>query len=64
MSSNSTLYFETDYGDELYQTGFAKDGKHSQPQVVLGLLVSEGGYPLAYSLFSGFQNDGHTMTSY
>jgi transposase len=57
----TTLYFESDYGDELRATGFSKDGKHSQPQVVLGLLVSAGGYPLSYSLFNGSQYEGHTM---
>lgn len=57
----TTLYFETDYPDDLRQTGFSKDGKHSQPQVVLGLLVSKGGYPLAYSLFNGSQYEGYTM---
>jgi transposase len=31
----TTLYFESDYGDELRQTGFSKDGKHSQPQAVI-----------------------------
>lgn len=35
----TTLYFETDNGNELRESGFSKDGKHSQPQVVLGLLV-------------------------
>ena len=57
----TTLYFETDYGDELRETGFSKDGKHSQPQVVLGLLVSKDGYPLSYSVFSGSQYEGRTM---
>jgi len=57
----TTLYFECDYGDELRATGFSKDGKHSQPQVVLGLLVSAGGYPLSYSLFIGSQYEGRTM---
>ncbi len=57
----TTLYFETEYPDELRQTGFSKDGKHNQPQVVLGLLVSKGGYPLAYSLFNGAQYEGYTM---
>jgi Transposase len=57
----TTLYFETDYSDELRQTGFSKDGKHSQPQVVLGLLVSMDGYPLAYSIFNGSQYEGYTM---
>jgi len=57
----TTLYFETDYGDELRETGFSKDGKHSQPQVVLGLLVSKDGYPLSYSVFNGSQYEGRTM---
>lgn len=57
----TTLYFETDYIDELRETGFSKDGKHSQPQVVLGLLVSKDGYPLSYSLFNGSQYEGYTM---
>jgi transposase len=51
----------TDYGDELRETGFSKDGKHSQPQVVLGLLVSKGGYPLSYSVFNGSQYEGRTI---
>jgi len=57
----TTLYFETDVSDELRETGFSKDGKHSQPQVVLGLLVSQDGYPLSYSLFNGAQYEGRTM---
>jgi transposase len=57
----TTLYFETDKVDELRKTGFSKDGKHSQPQIVLGLLVSEGGYPLAYSIHEGNKYEGHTM---
>jgi len=57
----TTLYFETDNSDELRELGFSKDGKHSQPQVVLGLLVSLDGYPLSYSLFNGSQYEGRTM---
>jgi len=57
----TTLYFETDYSDDFRATGFSKDGKHSQPQVVLGLLVSKDGYPLSYSLFNGSQYEGRTM---
>jgi transposase len=54
----TTLYFETDYEDDIRGKGFSKDGKHSQPQIVLGLLVSAGGYPLSYSLFNGSQYEG------
>ncbi|MDR2979474.1 MAG: IS1634 family transposase [Bacteroidales bacterium] len=57
----TTLYFESDNSDELRERGFSKDGKHSQPQVVLGLLVSRDGYPLSYSLFNGSQYEGRTM---
>ena len=57
----TTLYFETDYSDNLRKNGFSKDGKHSLPQVVLGLLVSDGGYPLAYSIHEGNKYEGHTM---
>ena len=36
----TTLYFETDREDDLRKTGFSKEGKHSNPQIVLGLLAS------------------------
>ena len=48
----TTLYFETDSKDELRESGFSKDGKHSHSQIVLGLLVTMEGYPLSYSLFN------------
>src|ERR1019366_6309878 len=32
----STLYFEIEQEDELRKTGFSKDGKHQNPQIVLG----------------------------
>lgn len=57
----TTLYFETTDKDELRESGFSKDGKNANPQVVLGLLVSRGGYPLSYSLFNGSQYEGYTM---
>lgn len=57
----TTLYFESARTDDLREPGFSKDGKTSEAQVVLGLLVSEGGYPLSYSLFNGSQYEGYTM---
>jgi transposase len=57
----TTLYFETATTDALREPGFSKDGKTSESQVVLGLLVSEGGYPLSYSLYNGKQYEGFTM---
>lgn len=57
----TTLYFETTDKDDLRNNGFSKDGKNANPQVVLGLLVSRGGYPLSYALFNGAQFEGYTM---
>ena len=59
----TTLYFESapKPEDELRQAGFSKDGKTAESQIVLGLLVSEDGYPLSYSIFNGSQYEGRTM---
>jgi hypothetical protein len=57
----TTLYFESDYSDDLRERGFSKDGKHAQPQAVPGLLVSRDGYPLSYSIFNGAQYEGRTV---
>lgn len=57
----TTLYFEIDNEDDLRKTGFSKEGKHQNPQIVLGLLVGAEGYPLAYDLFEGNKFEGHTM---
>ncbi len=57
----TTLYFEIDSEDALRKTGFSKEGKHQNPQIVLGLLVSIDGYPLAYEIFEGNKFEGHTM---
>ena len=43
------------------KTGFSKEGRHSNPQIILGLLVSLGGYPLAYCIHEGNKYEGHTM---
>lgn len=57
----TTIYFEAADEDDLRKAGFSKDGKHSQPQILLGLLVSENGYPLDYEIFEGNKFEGHTM---
>jgi transposase len=57
----TTLYFEIQQEDTLRETGFSKDGKHQNPQIVLGLLVSTGGYPLAYEIYKGKKFEGDTM---
>ncbi len=57
----TTLYFEIEDEDDLRKTGFSKEGKHQNPQIVLGLLVSVDGYPLAYEIFEGNKFEGYTM---
>ena len=57
----TTLYFEAKEEDEFRKTGFSKDGKHQNPQIVLGLLVSENGYPLDYDVFEGNKYEGDTL---
>lgn len=49
----TSLYFESFQEDILRTSGFSKDGKTSETQIILGLLVSENGYPLAYNIFNG-----------
>jgi transposase len=57
----TTLYFESSDEDDLRKTGFSKDGKHQHPQIVLGLLVSQNGYPLDYEIFEGNKYEGETL---
>src|SRR5690606_17928788 len=57
----TTLYFEAADEDDLRKTGFSKDGKNQNPQIVLGLLVSRDGYPLDYSIFEGNKYEGDTL---
>lgn len=57
----TTLYFEAEDEDDLRKTGFSKDGKHQNPQIVLGLLVNAEGFPLGYEIFDGKKFEGHTM---
>jgi transposase len=57
----ATLYFEASDEDDLRKTGFSKEGKHQHPQIVLGLLVSLYGYPLAFEIYEGNKFEGHTL---
>ena len=57
----TTLYFEAENEDDLRKTGFSKDGKAQHPQILLGLLVSVDGYPLAFEIFEGNKFEGKTM---
>ena len=57
----TTLYFEAAEEDDFRKCGFSKDGKHSCPQIFLGLLVASGGNPIGYEVYEGNIFEGHTM---
>lgn len=57
----TTLYFEASDEDDLRKTGFSKDGKHQNPQILIGLLVGIGGYAIGYDIYEGNTYEGHTL---
>lgn len=57
----TTLYFETFDDDDLRKTGFSKDSKSQQPQILVGLMVSKEGFPVTFDVFPGNTFEGHTI---
>lgn len=57
----TTLYFETFVEDDLRKNGFSKDNKSQQPQIVIALMVTQEGLPVAYEIFSGDTFEGKTF---
>jgi transposase len=57
----TTLYFESFETDELRRIGFSKDNKGSNPQIMIGLIVNEQGFPVSYQVFPGNKFEGHTL---
>ncbi|MGI0061326.1 MAG: IS1634 family transposase [Nitrosotalea sp.] len=69
----TTLYFETFKEDEdttdekghtivgLRKNGFGKEKKPGQPLILIGLLVTREGYPVAVEIFEGNTFEGKTM---
>jgi hypothetical protein len=56
----STLYFETDAGDGFRESGFSKE-RRLEPQIIVGLLTDQGGFPLMISAFEGNTAETKTM---
>jgi hypothetical protein len=56
----STLYFETDTGDGFREPGFSKE-RRLDPQITIGLLTDQGGFPLMVSAFEGNKAETKTM---
>lgn len=57
----TTLYFESSEEDDYRIPGFSKDGKHQQPQIMIGLLISSHGYPIGYQIFEGNTSETKTL---
>lgn len=57
----TTLYFEAFEEDELRKNGFSKDNKSAQPQILVALMVTKEGFPIAYEVFAGNTFEGHTI---
>jgi transposase len=57
----TTLYFESFKADDLRSLGFSKDDKSKQPQIVVGLLATKSGFPLAHEVFPGKTFEGRTI---
>jgi hypothetical protein len=56
----STLYFETDEGDGFRESGFSKE-RRLEPQITIGLLTDQHGFPLMVSAFEGNRAETKTM---
>ena len=56
----STLYFETDAGDGFREPGFSRE-RRLEPQITIGLLTDQAGFPLMVSAFEGNKAETKTM---
>jgi hypothetical protein len=56
----STLYFETNQGDGFREPGFSKE-RRLEPQITIGLLTGQDGFPLMVSAFEGNKAETKTM---
>jgi hypothetical protein len=56
----TTLYFETDQGDGFREPGFSKE-RRLEPQITIGLLTGQDGFPLMVSAFEGNKAETKTM---
>jgi Transposase DDE domain len=56
----TTLYFETHQGDGFREPGFSKE-RRLEPQITVGLLTDQAGFPLMLSAFEGDKGETKTM---
>jgi hypothetical protein len=56
----STLYFETDAGDGFREPGYSKE-RRLEPQITIGLLTDQAGFPLMVHAFEGNMAETRTL---
>lgn len=60
----TSTYFEGDAAEnELAKRGYSRDSRSDRPQVCIGLVVTDEGFPLACEVFAGNTHDSKTMQS-
>jgi transposase len=58
----TSTYFEGEMeGCPLAQRGYSRDSRGDRPQVCIGLVVTEDGFPLGYEVFAGNTHDSQTV---
>lgn len=56
----TTLHFEADNEDSLRKVGYSKE-RRVDPQIIVGLLVDRGGFPLEIGCWEGNKAEKHTI---
>lgn len=57
----TTLYFETEDEDDFRKKGFSKNHRYDVPQILIGLVVNEIGFPIYCDIFKGNTFEGKTI---
>jgi transposase len=60
----TSTYFEGELkGCPIAKRGYSRDSRPDRPQVCIGLVVTEEGFPLGYEVFAGNTHDSKTVQS-
>jgi transposase len=60
----TSTYFEGEMaGCPMAQRGYSRDSRGDRPQVCIGLVVTEDGFPVGYEVFAGNTHDSRTVKS-
>jgi hypothetical protein len=58
----TSTYFEGEMrGCPIAQRGYSRDSRPDRPQVCIGLVVTEDGFPVGYEVFAGNRHDSTTV---